>query len=415
MNEEPLSEIQTPDDSAELSKKEAKKIAKEEKKIAKEEKKLAKKQKKEQKQNAKKTSGKVKTKRAGKPKAKKQKPPKLTKEEKAQTKKNKTIQKNQRKAEKIRSKGLRRVEKLRVKRERNAEKKLAKKERRKKEKQFKKDLRAEIKTAKKDLPKSNLPKIVIPIALVLVLAASAAFLGSRGIGPLKSVPFLSLQETVKSVELPKPKLPAFGSGGAKGAENAVKGMLASFKALDFESAGKYVDMSSVTIPDPCLGKEYLEFIDTETIANATFAELDFNTPSKASKVSDDEYEMVAELTALNFKHLMAPVIREYMAFKLDIVKSGGTLGPAEAEKKISDLLAEHAADADLGTVTGEVAVKVHRVEKNTWAVVPNADLIDALFGGAITVADDFFSPDPPPPEAPEVPDVSESSGKGKHR
>ncbi|MCL1983483.1 MAG: hypothetical protein FWG53_10435 [Clostridiales bacterium] len=416
-NEDSLSESPLPEDTAELSKKEAKKIAKEEKKLAKKQKKAQK----AQQAKAKKPAAKPKAKAAGKPKEKKQKPPKPTKEEQAQSKKDRAIAKNQRKAEKIRSNGLRRVEKLRVKRERQAEKKLAKKEHRKVEKQFRKDLRTEIKTAKKDIPKSNLPKILIPLGLVLLLAATALFLGSRGIGPLKSVKLPNLPGIIKSVKLPGlPKLPSIGSGGAKGAENTVADMLSSFQALDFESAGKYTDMSAIAIPGPCLGTEYIEFISTKAIMDATFGKLDYSVASEATKITDDEYEVGAEVTALNFKHLMAPVVRGYMAYKLEIVKSGGELSQAAADEKMTELLSEYAEDADVGTVTSEINVKVHLVDKNTWEVVPDSDLIDAIFGGAIRASGDFFSPDPPldvPDDAPadasaDVPADSNTADKG---
>ena len=387
----------------------------EEKRLKKEqklEKKAGKKEKKPKTPKSKKPSKPAKPAKAQKtPKAKK---PKLTKAEKAQIKKDKLIVKTKRKAEKIRAKAARKSEKIQIKTAAKAEKKQLKKELKAENKQFEKDLKQEIKEAKKDMPKSKMHLIIIPLIIVAVLAASAVFLHIRGIGPFGSFKlpeppgFLkTISSTVSSLHpIEKIKtinpLKSVGSGGAKDAEKAVVNLFDSLIALDFESAEEYIDISALKIPDG-----YISIIDKETLMNATFDKLEYEITAKADKTGESEFEVAVSITAVNIKHLMAELVKGYTQFELDAIKAGTIPGQTENDKKIEELLGEFTADPDIGTLTTKTNIKVNRENKSCY-IIPDEDLTNALFGGVISAAGDFFSPDPLPEETAAAEESGES-------
>ena len=336
-------------------------------------------------------------------KAPKVKKPKPTKAEKVQSKKDSMIIKNKRKAEKIRAKAASKSEKLKLKSANKAEKKQIKKEQKAEKKQFEKNLRQEIKDAKKDMPKSKARIIMIPVIVVILLAASAVFLHIQGIGPFGSfqlpqppgfiktisgaVSSLHPVETIKSINPFK----SIGSGGAKAAEKTVKNMFVSFQSLDFDGAEKYVDISALKIPD-----DYISIIDTDALMRATFDKLEYEITSKADKISDAEFEVTVNVTAVNVKRLMAGLVQGYAQFEFDAIRAGVQLSQNDKDQKIAELLAGFVTDEDTGTVSNEVTLNVSR-EDNAWRVIPDNDLINALFGGVIATAGDFFAPDDPTP------------------
>jgi len=93
------------------------------------------------------------------------------------------------------------------------------------------------------------------------------------------------------------------------------------------------------------------------------------------------------VTALDYKTLMAEFIREYLRITLDPALSQPQLGVAG----INTLFLQYANDEALGTVDNEIVIKVVQADKS-WKIEPDNNLINALFGGAIRVAGDFFSP-----------------------
>jgi len=325
------------------------------------------------------------------PKVKK---PKVTKEEKIQKQRERLLQKTKNRVAKIRAKGAKRAEKIRINQERVTEKKKIKREFKAEKKQFEKSLRDEIKLAKKDVPKSNLPKILIPVALVLLLISSAVFMTSRGIGPLASFKMPEppgfvkvIGETISNIN-PLEKLSSLnpfnkpGAGGGSGAEKAVKNMFDSLKALDFTKASAYTDMSLIVIPDG-----YIELIGTETLMNGTFERLEYEIVSPPEEISETEFDIVVNITAVDYKKLMAEFIREYLRITLDYSNSQMQLGIAG----VNTLFTQFVKNPNIGTVDNEITLKVVWND-NAWMVQPNNSLINALFGGAITVAGDFFAP-----------------------
>ena len=338
-----------------------------------------------------------------KPQKAKVKKPKPTKAEKAQAKKDKLIVKNKRRAEKIRAAGARKTEKIQLKTANKAEKKQLRKELKAENKQFEKDLRQEIKDAKKEMPKSKSRFIIIPLIIVVLLAASSVFLHIRGIGPFGSfkmpeppgflktvsstvssaVGSLHPVETIKSIN----PLKSIGSGGEKGVEKAIGNMFNSLISLDFEGAGEYVNLYALDIPDG-----YISIVDRETLMNATFDKLEYEIVSKPEKTGDSEFETAVSVTAVDVKHLMAGLVKGYTQFELDAIQTGATPDRSEKDKKAGELLSELVADPETGTVNTEITIHVNR-EGKICRIVPDDDLTDALFGGVIRTAGDFFAPE----------------------
>jgi len=319
----------------------------------------------------------------------KPKKPKLTKEQKIQIERERLIAKTKLKVEKLRAKGAKRAEKIRLRTERITEKKRIKKEFKAEKKQFEKSLRDEIKQAKKDMPKSNLPKIIIPVVLVLLLAASAVVTAKMGIGPLGSFKMPEMPGFVKAIGEFKPleRLRAINplSSDSKKAEDALENMFASLQSLDFKEAEKYIDISALTVPEG-----YLELVSSDTVRNCTFDRLEFSILSGPDEISDNEFEALVNVTAIDIKPLMATFIREYLQMTYDATQSQSPsqLGIAGTTAFFSDI----AANPDLATVDNEVTVNIQLID-GAWMVVPDNNLINALYGGVIIVAGDFFAPD----------------------
>jgi len=379
----------------ELSKKELKAEKKTEKAVAKAAKKAEKEAKKAEKK-AKKPAKPPKAKQPPKPKKppKPPKPPKikLTKEEKIQLKRDRLIAKTKLKVEKLRAKAAKKAEKIRIKQERVSEKKRLKREFKAEKKRFKKELRDEIRQAKREMPKSNLPKIIIPVFLVILLISSAVASVMLGVGPLASFKMPELPGFIKNIGDLKPleKLrsvnPLSRSSEKGNAEEALVNMFDSLIALDFKEAEKFTDMSALVVPEG-----YLELVSSETVMNCTFDRLSYTIVSGLDEISDTEFEVKADITAVYIKPLMAKFIKEYlqMTYEASTTQSQSMIGIAGT----NSFFAEFAAAPGLATINNEITIKIALTD-GSWKVVPDNNLINALFGGVIIVAGDFFSDDP---------------------
>ena len=395
--------------------------------------------KKEQRQQSKKAKASEASKQA---KSKKEKKPKLTKEEKillkqekaltkrekfrqaSQAKQGKKLEKTKKRADKIRSKGLRQSEQLRIKKEKKTDIKLEKKEWLTEKKQLKKELRDEIKQAKKDLPKNILKKIIIffisIILLLTLLGTSLYILNSRDMGPFGSINLPDIPAPVKSIgaaiatskpvtalksvhplETIKSIMP-FGKKSAEdAAEKTVDSMFAALIGLDYESAGDYIDMAALMIPD-----SYLAPANAKMLMDATFDKLEYlittgnnenggpghGTESDTEGTSEDDtgHYIDVSVTAIKFKPMMSSVYSSYLQFLFDSVLSDEHANDDALNAKVKSLISDYVSKPNIEKVTNEVTIQVDNLDGAGWKVIPDYYLIDALFGGALAARGEFY-------------------------
>jgi hypothetical protein len=390
------------------------------KKELRDEKKKARIEKRQAKQAKKKAKKALKQTQKQKGKAEKNKPAekktKLSREEKTRLKQEKAIASTKMKAdilrarvakraEKIREISVRKTEKIQLKKAQRDEKKQLKRELKNSKKQFKRELRAEIKDAKKGMPRSKMPFIIIPLAAIILLVSSVYILNSKNIEPFASLKMPALPGFLSSIKLPSfpgiklPDLP-FGDQSAaekkEEAEKAIEGMFASLSELDFESAKEFVDVSAFDVP-----ADYLSFVDANIVMHAVFDRLTFEIISEPDEDGSDEEDkqennddakavvIPVNVTAISIRHLMSDYTAESLAFAFANASSDSPASDAEVSKRIAEIFSEVAAKPGLSTVTKEILIRVEDVDGN-WMVMPDDELVDALFGGALSAAGDFF-------------------------
>lgn len=417
------------------------------KKVEKAEKKKAKKAQKQQAQKAKSAAPKQ-------AKTPKQKKPKLTKEEKnqlkqekGQTKKDKAqtkqdkkqdkvqakqtqkLDKTRKKVEKIRAKAQLETELLRLKKENKAEEKQTKKERQAEAKRIKKELRDEIKLAKKDLPKHILRKVIISLVIVVLLVSGVFILNDRNVGPFGLLPLPEIPAPVKSAAAavadskPVAAVRSFNPVGAVKsilptktnpdhmAEQTVGNMFEAFIALNYTEAGNYMDMSGFTLP-----VSYIEPASMKMLMDATFDKLQYsivptptetgNTEAAGAEAASEpdpateeaiqtDYEVTVSVTAIGFRPMMAYVDSDYLELIFNNAISNTSLNDAESESRVASLLSEYVEKYSDITVTNQVTVTVSHPADEEWIVIPDSNLLDALFGGAITAGGNYYDPNVP--------------------
>ena len=402
--ESPQAEETPPKTKKELLAEKAK--AKREKQLAKEAKKKAAKA---QKEKNKKSKGERKSQKKSEPKK-----PKLTKEEKAQLAQDKAKEKAKRKTEKIRAqvarkankireRGARRSEKLQLKKEQLTERKQAKQAEKAAKKQFKKEIRDEIRAAKQGLPRSKLPFILIPLAVIILLSGSVYTLSLKNIGPFAALDLPQPPGFLTSIKLPSfspPSLPFPGTNKQAEAEKVIEGMFDSLIGLDFAGAGEYMDMSALDVPD-----DYLSFVDAKIVMNAVFDRLEYEIIQKPEADAAEEGEdgdkeaeeegpkviaVTVNVTAVSIRHLMSEYTEKALAFAFSNAASANPLSEPEVTKRISEIFTETAAQPGLPIVKKKVEIKVEDTGENL-RIIPDAALVDALFGGALSAAGDFFT------------------------
>ena len=166
----------------------------------------------------------------------------------------------------------------------------------------------------------------------------------------------------------------FSCGAEDEAKSAVSGMMDAFKALDFETAGKYVAINDIKIGEDSVLSE-----DGKAVTAVLFDKLSYEIVS-TEKVDDNTVKVKTKITAVD----MSAVISEYAASALEYAFSYAfsTEQPSDEEKiqKNTEFFMDAVEKNSDKKVTAEIDITV--VNKDgAWTVQPDEALTNALFGG----------------------------------
>lgn len=154
------------------------------------------------------------------------------------------------------------------------------------------------------------------------------------------------------------------------AESVVKGMLDAFKAMDFETASKYLStedtFDSEEIGDFEMFLKMLEKLQYEIVGS--------------EQVSGEQVRVTVKITAVD----MQPVIGKFMAKALEYAFANAFADPAPTEEETNEamlkILNDLLAAEDLAMTTSETVINVVKTEDG-WKVQGDDTFADALFGG----------------------------------
>ena len=167
------------------------------------------------------------------------------------------------------------------------------------------------------------------------------------------------------------------------AEGAVKDMLDAFKALDFETMGKYMDLGDMELSED----EGVNSEQGKILLGALVDDLDYKIIS--SEKSDEANVVVkTEITAIN----MAAVIKDYtssaLEYALSYVFSSDEPTDEEKEAKNQEFFLAAIEKNKADKKVTEVDVHMTKYEDG-WRCDGGEVLADALLGGLKGAVEDF--------------------------
>ena len=166
-----------------------------------------------------------------------------------------------------------------------------------------------------------------------------------------------------------------GCGEEEKAKEAVCGMMDAIKALDYDAANKYIDLSQIKLDDG----EVLTNDAGKQIGNALFDKLSYEIVS-TQPVDDETVKVTTKITAVD----MSTVIPEYAAamlsYAFSYALSSEKPSDEEIEQKNVELFAEAVKNNADKKVTTQVDITVKEAD-GAWKVQSDEDFVNALLGG----------------------------------
>lgn len=172
-------------------------------------------------------------------------------------------------------------------------------------------------------------------------------------------------------------LTVVGCGSSESPEEAVKKGFKAIVELDQEKMQKY--FGEDVIDGMLLDDE--DFV-TEDEENIKLFVKNLEYKVLETKVDGDNAVVKAKITNIDMKE----VIGEYFIKAMGVAFSGKD--EDAMEKEMEEILIELLQDEDINLTTSEVNINLHKGEDN-WIIDLDEDVINAIFGGLLSIADDF--------------------------
>lgn len=170
------------------------------------------------------------------------------------------------------------------------------------------------------------------------------------------------------------------------AEAKVTGMLEAFKTLDFDEAGKYIDLSEIQDAENAASNN----ISTDLVMNLIFKNFDYAIAS-SEKIDENAVSVKASITATDMKTVFNDYLVSTMQYAFSAALSGEQPSEEEIQAKAEELFVEFANKDNLATVTNDVDIAVVKDENGQFQIQADDALVDALFGGLVSAAEELNS------------------------
>ncbi len=158
------------------------------------------------------------------------------------------------------------------------------------------------------------------------------------------------------------------------AENSVNNMFKAFKALDFEEAKKYIDVTGIVPSQP---KEGLTD-DTTMFMENLFDRLDYKIIS-SEKIDSKNVHVKTEITAVDMKSLLIEYFPDTVEYMFSVAFAYPQPTEEEIDAKLEEMFIDKISETELSTVTTEVIIQVYK-DGGDWKIQPDDDFVDAVFG-----------------------------------
>lgn len=165
-----------------------------------------------------------------------------------------------------------------------------------------------------------------------------------------------------------------GCNEVEKAETSVNNMFKAFKALDFEEAKKYVDVTAMV---PSQTKEGLTD-DTTMFMENLFDRLDYKIIS-SEKIDSKNVRVKTEITAVDMKSVLIEYIPDTVEYMFSVAFAYPQPTEEEIDEKLEEIFIEKLSETELSTVTTEVIIQVYK-DGSDWKIQPDDDFVDAIFG-----------------------------------
>jgi hypothetical protein len=167
------------------------------------------------------------------------------------------------------------------------------------------------------------------------------------------------------------------------ATDVVEKGITAIKDLDIVQIQKYFNTNDITDESDILGDDF-EVENMEIFALMT-KNLSYEIIEE--KIDGDTATVKAKITNINMTIIMGEYITQALALAFSQI--GQTdVDEAEMEKQMEELLVDLLSKDDIAMLTTEVDIKLNKIDKD-WKIDLNDELINALFGGIMTFANEF--------------------------
>lgn len=172
-------------------------------------------------------------------------------------------------------------------------------------------------------------------------------------------------------------------GEVQKAENTVNGMLSAFKNMDFETVKMYMNTEDIDDNDTSN-----EALDTEYISTPLAENFEYRIIS-SEKTDDSNVIVKTEITTIDMKPVMSDFLVNAIQYSFAMAFSDSQPSEEEQNQKMAEMFSESVENAEAGTVTNEVDIKVAKNEDNEWKIQAEDDLLNALLGGLLNVVEEM--------------------------